>query len=145
MIPWPRLPGARSPRGLDSVLHTHRSGRGSDPSWPAWRSALWHHRRWVSATISEERAVRTVDAGWNEFETRGTTYSGNTAPVRQSGLGQALSATQWHIQSSTATTTQQASNVSLCGVFWIIKTKHSEHKAEKNNSQKIRTRRAAAS
>lgn len=124
------------PPGFDSLLHTHRSGRGSDPSWPVWRSALWHHRRWVSATRSKEETVRTEDAGWNEFDTRRTTYSGNTAPVRQSGLGQALSATHSDTHSYPPLQQYNKHQTTAFRVYCLIKTKHSENKAERTSPRR---------
>lgn len=45
---------------LTCFKSTHQSERGSDPSWPAWKSALWHHQMWVSTT--EIQTVRVREA-----------------------------------------------------------------------------------
>lgn len=80
-------------------LNTYQSERGSDPSWPAWRSALWHHQKWASATEMKESQLPDEARCIENSQCAGPcwcTHSGNTAPVWQSWLGQALSGRNRH-------------------------------------------------
>lgn len=81
---------------------TYQSEKESDPSWPAWRSALWHHQMWASATTKMGDGIKIKDVcsknvqqslRFSEIQWI-CTHSGNTAPVRQSWLGQALSVSE---------------------------------------------------